>query len=51
MMKQPVYSYEAPACQALGLVSRELLCVSTVDNPLSGNTNEGYTDSGNYFYL
>ena len=47
-MLQPKYS--APDCKELRLSGTGVLCASE-PVPMSGNTNEGYTDSGNYFYF
>ena len=47
-MLQPKYS--APDCKELRLSGTGVLCASE-PFPMSGNTNEGYTDSGNYFYF
>ena len=43
-------NYISPDCLELMLSSTAVLCASE-PFPMSGNTNEGYTDSGNYFYF
>ncbi len=42
--------YTSPDCLELKLSGSGMLCVSE-SFPMSGNTNEGFTDSGNYFSL